>query len=349
MQPFFSCAAAGTRTTATFGGGTTGVTATVAKTVAGGQSMGYHMRKFRLYLSDTPKAGFKLHPAFSRNGDQKAKIYFAAYDGTLYDVSASAYLLNDEQVGDFTATTGDKLCSIAGAKPACGLTQTLSRAKVRLAAANRGAGWGLKDILSASASQMLMMVEYATLNMQTAIGLGVVNIGDDGTNRAVNTGATSSLGNASGMAAGTGGLVPVSYRGEENLWGNMSRHTDGLNIECGGLHYAWYADYGFADDIKTSPYKKAGFTLAKKEGYISAFGWSQDCDFLFLPTETLGDSALPAGDYFTQNHSSAGFLTGRLGLYWYAVMQNGAYCVTANSSSGAYNRYVGGVLMYIPQ
>ena len=30
-----------------------------------------------------------------------------------FDVSANAYLANDEQVADFTATTGDKLCSIS--------------------------------------------------------------------------------------------------------------------------------------------------------------------------------------------------------------------------------------------
>lgn len=29
---------------------------------------GYHLRKARYYISDTPKVGFKIHPAFVRNG-----------------------------------------------------------------------------------------------------------------------------------------------------------------------------------------------------------------------------------------------------------------------------------------
>lgn len=59
---------------------------------------GYHMRKFRAYISETPRPGFKLHPAFLRNGEPKEFIYLAAYDACIYDTSASKYLLEDEQV-----------------------------------------------------------------------------------------------------------------------------------------------------------------------------------------------------------------------------------------------------------
>ncbi|WP_202946770.1 hypothetical protein, partial [Rhodanobacter denitrificans] len=96
------------------------------------------------------------------------------------------------------------------------------------------------------------------------------------------------------------GLVSISYRGEENFWGNIYKWIDGLNIEAKGIHQAYWADSGFADDTKTSPYKNCGFTLAKSNGYVSAFGWSEECDFLFLPSETLGDSVLPVGDNFWQ-------------------------------------------------
>ena len=76
---------------------------------------GYHMRKFRAYVREEPAPGFKLHPAFSRGGEVKEFIYLSAYDACIYDVSASKYLLEDEQVAD---TSNDMLSSIANAKPA---------------------------------------------------------------------------------------------------------------------------------------------------------------------------------------------------------------------------------------
>lgn len=345
----FTCNTTGVRTLATFNAASTGVTATVAQTVAGGKSIGYHMRKARYYVSDYPKSGFKIHPAFVRNDVVKDKIYLSAYEGSIYDVSANAYLLNDEQVADFTVSTGDKLSSIAYAKPASGLTQNLTRANTRKLANNRGAGWQLSDVLSALVTQMLFIIEYASFNTQDKIGLGIVNKTDDNsTNRSELTGATSNLGNASGMAAGTNGLTSVSYRGEENPWGNVWKWIDGLNIEAKGIHQAYWADSGFADDIKTAPYKNCGFTLAKANGYVSAFGYSEDCDFLFLPSEVIGASNLPVGDYFYQNHNYNGFLVALLGGSWSHGSNAGAFYWHVKNASSSRGRDVGGRLLYVP-
>lgn len=311
--------------------------------------IGYHLRKARYYVSDYPKPGFKIHPAFVRNGVEKSKIYLPAYEASIFDVSANAYLLADEQVADFTASTGDKLCSIANAKPASGLTQNLTRSNTRILASNRGAGWQQKDVLCVSASQMLFMIEYAALNMQTAIGAGVTNKTDDGaSNMAELTGATTNLGNASGAVANTNGWTVISYRGEENFFGNIWKWIDGLNIECNNLHYAWYADNSFADNIKTAPYKNAGFTLAKANGYVSAFGWSETCDFLFLPSEVVGTSALPVGDYFYQNAAYAGFLAALLGGRWGDGSAAGAFCWDVSIASSLRHRTFGGGAVYVP-
>lgn len=344
----FTCNETGVKTTGTFNGGSTGVTAIVTKTVAGGKSKGYHMRKARYYISDTPKVGFKVHPAFVRNGVEVDKIYLSAYEGSIYDESAVTYLLADEQVADFNA---DKLSSIAYAKPASGLTQNLTRANARKLANNRGTGWQISDVLSAAVTQLLFIIEYASFNMQSNIGLGVVSKTDDGsTNMSELTGATTNLGNASGMAAGTNGLVSVTYRGEENFWGNIWYWVDGLNIEIGGgVHDAWYTDYGFTDDIKTSPYKNTGFTLAKRNGYVSAIGWSETCDFLFLPTETLGDSSLPIGDYFYQDHASSGWRVSLLGGRWNHGSIAGGFYWHVYASSASRHRSIGGRLLYVPQ
>lgn len=306
---------------------------------------GYHMRKARYYVSDVPKVGFKLHPAFIRNGVVKDKIYLSAYEGSIYDESAGTYLLADEQIADFNA---DKLSSIAYAKPASGLTQNLTRANTRKLAENRGNGWQLSDVLSASVTQMLFIIEYASFNIQYKIGLGIVNKTDDGsTNMSELTGATTNLGNASGMAAGTNGLVSISYRGEENFWGNVWEWVDGLNIYNQSDLYV--ADHDFVDDSSAEPYKDAGITLAKANGYVSAFGYNEEFDWLFFPSETLGDSALPAGDYFSQNvSSSTGYRAARLGGYWANGSYAGAFYWHVNNTSSYRSQYIGGRLVYVP-
>lgn len=71
------------------------------------------------------------------------------------------------------------------------------------------------------------------MNAQSVIGQGVSTFTDDGsTNMAVVTGATSGLGNGSGIDpnAGVDGKCSVSYRGEENLWGNIWTWLDAINI-----------------------------------------------------------------------------------------------------------------------
>jgi len=307
--------------------------------------IGFHLRKWRDYISDYPKAGFKIHPNFVRGGVEYDKIYYPAFEGSIYDTSASVYLLNDEQIADFDA---DKLSSIAGAKPASGLTQGLTLPNTRILANNRGTGWQQIDILAHYAEVLLMSIEYATFDSQTAIGRGVVDKASGEGNESVVTGTTSFLGNTSGMAPGTNGQVSVSYRGRENGWGNIWKWNDGLNIECKGIHEAYWADSNFVNDIKTEPYKPCGFTLAKTNGYISAIGYHQDCDFMFLPSETLGAYNRPLNDYFYQSNAYGGFLVALLGGRWYYGSLAGACFLRASSSSGDRSRYIGGGLLCVP-
>ena len=151
-------------------------------------ALGSKIRKARYYVSAAPKAGFKLHPAFIENGNENEKIYLAAFEGSLWDASASAYILDDAQVADFA---NDMLCSIANAKPASGLNQNLTRANTRKLAQKRGSGWEQGYAATAAASQLLMLVEYATFNVQSVIGNGAVNKTDDGaTSMTENSGAS---------------------------------------------------------------------------------------------------------------------------------------------------------------
>lgn len=304
-------------------------------------------RKVRYYVSDTPKAGFKLHPAFVENGNENEKIYVAAFEGSLYDASAAVYILDDSQVADFTA---DMLSSIANAKPLSGLTQSATRANVRKLAEKRGSGWEQAYAATVSASQMLMLIEYASFNMQSCIGNGAVSKTDDGaTNMSEPTGTTINLGNASGVAANFNGIQMISYRGEENFWGNIWGWVDGINQYMDATTHEgtiYIADHTFTDDIGTGAYEDAGIIAVFGDGYVSAFCYSEKYDWLFIPGELLGNTALPVGDYCWNGNT--GWRVAILGARWNDGLHAGAFCWTLSSASSDRGRSIGGRLVYVP-
>ena len=317
--------------------------------------IGYHLRKANYYISSVPKPGFSLHPAFYNESEQEVEyILFSAYEGSVYDTSASAYLLSDEQVADFTSGTGDKLCSIAGAKPASGKTQQLTRPNIEAIAKNRGGGWHSDIIKTESLNQLLMMIELGTLNTQTAIGQGVVSVSDtpNTENNSLVTGGTSELGNATGQATGAAGQTPVSYRGIENPWGNIWKFVYGVDIHGDGTQKSGVpyicTDFNFAESKNSENYISAGFTLSNANGYISAMGYSRECDWLFMPSETSGNSALPVGDYYYCTPNLNGYRIALLGGYWSSGGTAGGFSWTLAYGVGYRTRHFGGRLVYIP-
>lgn len=317
--------------------------------IEGGE--GFHLRRARYMISDLPREGFALHPAFCRNGLPRDYILLSAYEGCLWDADgndgAGEYILDNSPVMN---TSSDQLSSIAGAKPISGQSQSLNRANARTLAHNRGNGWELQTIASVSCSQLLMAIEYASFNTQASIGPGVNGLAYSTESLAVNTGGTSALGDASGSAPGETNQVSVSYRGEENLWGNLHRYIDGVNPyrssdpdQC----EIYIADHDFADSTGSGSYANAGFTPAKTGGYISAFGYSEDYDWLFLPSECLGDATQPVGDSYYVNNTSA-WKTVSLGGRWFAGAIAGAFCWDIGSAASN-SRYDGGArLAYFP-
>lgn len=311
---------------------------------------GMKIRKARYYVSDTLKPGFKVHPAFVENGNVNPYIYLAAFEGSLFDTSTNAYILDDAQVADFAA---DMLCSIANAKPASGLQQSLTRENTRKLAQKRGKGWEQSYAATIAASQLLMLIEYASFDMQKAIGNGVTNKTDDGsTSMTEITGATVNLGNASGSVTNANGYNIVSYRGEENIWGNIWAWIDGMNEEnpatftTGDFGTLYVADHGFVDDSKASPYKNTGIHPDYGSGYISAFGYSEEFDWLFVTAEHTGNSTLPVGDYYW--NQNPGWRVAILGGKWDGGAYAGAFYWALTNAASVRDRSIGGRLVYVP-
>lgn len=308
---------------------------------------GFHMRKARYYVSDTMKAGFKLHPAFIKDGKEKNFIYLSAYEGCTYDTSASAYKLNDAQDVDWT---DDVLASIANAKPTSGLAQSgATRNGFRTIAAKRGLGWSQETVQAATATELLFLIEYASFDMQSKIGAGVTTKTDDGaTSMTEITGATTTLGNKTGSVVNTNGWTVVAYRGEENPFGNIWKWIDGINVYNKNEGSVYIADHGFKDDTNAAPYSDAGITICGSNGYVSAFAYNEDFDWLFIASEVLGNSSLPVGDYFWQNKAYNGYTVAALGGRWSNGSSAGGFGWNVDNASGYRYRAFGGRLLYVP-
>lgn len=329
--------------------------------------IGYHLRKANYYVSSKPKTGFKLHPAFyDENGNEVGYILYSAYEGSMYDVSANAYV-NDGVDTDTAIETGDLLCSVAGKKPISGLKKVLTKANLELMAQNRSTNWHLETIKAISANQLLMIIELGTMNTQTAIGQGIVSITDNTSyNCSSLTGSTASLGNDTGQATETvneiggtettynvNGKVSVSYRGVENPWGNIWKHVQGINIwgdgtMCGGQPYI-AEGFTYNERKNTDPYHPVGFTLAKANGYVNAMGYGlEEYDWLFMPSEVGGSSALPVGDYLYVIPNLNLYRIARLGGGWNARSNGGGFYWACSDSVNGRGQNTGGRLVYVP-
>lgn len=329
--------------------------------------IGYHLRKANYYVSSKPKTGFKLHPAFyDANGNEIDYILYSADEGSMFDVSAKAYV--NDNVDSITYEDGDLLCSVAGKKPISGLRKGIgTKTNLETMAQNRGQGWHLETIKATSANQLLMMIELGIMSTQNGIGQGVVSISDNSSyNCSSLTGSTVGLGNSTGQAKETineiGGTkttynvndkVSVSYRGIENPWGNIAKQVQGINIwgdgtMAGGQPYV-ANDFVFNELKHSDNYEPVGFTLPNANGFIKAMGYgSENYDWLLMPSEIGGTSALPVGDYLYITQNLNGTRITQFGGGWQSGINAGSFYQIFNGSTGGRSRSAGGRLLYVP-
>jgi len=313
-------------------------------------------------ISPRPRAGFKLHPAFTHNSEIQTKIYYGAFLASFYDTSGSAYA--DYYVGsatpntntngdadgapsgttpDTTAGTGDLLASVAGRFP---LTK-LARPNFRTLARNRGARWSLVDYSSLAAVQLLQMIELGSIDGQTALGMGVVNKTWNSTYKAEETGTTTYT-LASPNYGEVTGLYHMMYRGIEDLWGNCWQWIDGININFTTVSvtadtpipYWCNTPANYADNTTTN-YEDLGIVLSSYPS-ISGYGYIKNIhdmpDWGFLPSEHQA-SAGYFRDYWYPS-STAGWRVLSSGGHWPYGLFLGPFALSgANSSAVTYLNY----------
>ena len=262
---------------------------------------GTKVNKEHIYISNKKYAGFELHPLFKdANGNPVKYVLLPAFEsGTLR--SNGTVEKQDSQDINFAA---DKLISVAEAKPISGETQDFTYSAAVQMAKNNGAGWDITDLRFESLNQMLMMIEYGTMNLQSGFNRGISSLTSGGTiNTAAYTGSTFDLFNTSGQAVATlgydgstytnEGYCAISYRGIENPYGNIWRFMGNVKVIGQTLYY-------YDEPIN--------FKLPTASGWIQAIGYDKEHDWVFLPIAdeaTTGNSSLPVGDYlFITNNAT---------------------------------------------
>ncbi|TAL59173.1 MAG: hypothetical protein EPN85_09820 [Bacteroidetes bacterium] len=253
--------------------------------------------------------------------------------------TAAATVIETEK--DWTATTGDKLCSISGKAP----INYGTRANLRAVAKNRGAGWRQEDYDLVSAVQLLYLVEYASFYSQSVIGAGLTDwstawVGYNDNNPINNTGLSNSKGNTTFNLSKGDGVVGsyMTYRGIENWYGHLWKWVDGININ-NNIPYVSNNDTQFADDTTTN-YTALGVTL------INADGWQNTlCQISrgFLPASVGATSSTKITDYCYQ---ASGWRVVILAGGASIGADAGAFYVAMANASGLAYRHLSGRLAY---
>ena len=250
------------------------------------------------------------------------------------------YLYVSAYEGFFNTVTS-KLESKSGQAVTTYKTMPQFKTAARLRAGVVNNRWEPLDFLTASAIQLLNLVEYGTFNSRGVLGGGITV-----DTAAHLTGETAIGGaHASGNATyGTGGATTVmSYRGIENFFGNITTFLDGINLKAD--YTVWIADHDFAVDTYAHPYTNdAGLAIAQAASFSKDITVTATTDYAFLSSLAVGGSPYTyLCDWWTAVAvNSLGALAGRFDLAGGMFGFYNTYNATTNTSRcGARLMYIG--------
>ena len=272
-----------------------------------------------IQITNKETEGFTLHPAFNHAGIPKDCIYVGAY---------KAYNAGENVMG-----------SASGKAPLVGF----KRYQFRMFGENRGEGFYMIDIATLSAIQMLMLVEFANNDMQSAIGRGYC----DGNTAAIKTGSCDNVPNLTGRPAGTDGKTDVVWRGIEGFWGNVWEWVDGVNW-VGGTYYVCNDPSKYADDTGNN-YTTLSYTGATNwaNSYITVEGFDTGENVHIMLPAVAGSGS--ATTYQCDAcWSSTGWEVFIHGGYWVEGSQCGLFTASFGNGSSNQGTTIGSRLMYIP-
>jgi hypothetical protein len=190
-------------------------------------------------------------------------------------------------IGAYDATgSSSKLTSVAGKAPLV----NLSIANFRKAAQANGTGYQIWDIHAWDMLQVLFIIEFATLNSQSVME------GVDSGSSAANSGVADSHEGSSGTAGS--GSNAMSYRGIENLYGNVWQLCDGANFKN---NQPWVCEdaTNYQSDLFAAPYVSTSYTATSDNAnnYIKAMGFDSVHPYAQFTTDDSGSESTYYADY----------------------------------------------------
>lgn len=228
------------------------------------------------------KAGFFVHPAFKMaNGQVRPYFLWGAYEGYIQDT---------------------KLRSVSGVLPTTSKTKAAFQDAARQ---GRSIDYGIQAVYEYWAVMLLMYVEFGTLNLQEAIGRGIVDYStwQEGTTPEVQakriTGFSNSLGDRSGYLENgelKNGKCSVRWRGIENPWGNIWKFLSGIMVTDKGWHYT--NDHSKMDTISSMSLFAKDLSSKVNPGYLTDMEFPNGLEWTFIPKSTGGSDSTYYCDYF---------------------------------------------------
>ena len=288
-------------------------------------------------VSLLPLIGYVVHPAFIRDGIEVPYRYHSAFEGSMYDASASAMTAS----GSTIYASGDKLCSVAGqwAKT------NESRASFDAMCTSRGATWRQHDFYLLSAIQLLYLIEYASFNSQSMIGAGRTALSGTWAANSLIGMTGFSIKNGNGTAnvsiGGSSGYLTdyMTYNGIENFFGNVWKFI-GLMSVNGGVGttnpmpmYATgnKAHYNAASAVNMDLIVNNTNLGVTNVGYASNL---ENC-VGFIPSAVGAGSTTKITDYYWQYSVNGGWRAPFFGGCSAGGACAGAFCLDVNSSPSA--------------
>lgn len=240
--------------------------------------------------------------------------------GVVYLKQASGVFQAEDLNG---STGGANMASATGA--GAGIHMDIEEARVY--AENVGSGWGLINIHTLEALQILFVIEYGNMDSQGNIGEGIVDEAFDTGFAGEECGADSidtQLGtNGTGSGTGANGLTPIAYRWVENLWGNIWSFIDGYEAvdaayrilrRDGGWTNPGPAAWGVND------YETSIATPILTGGYISDVIFEDLLKYLFFASAVAGSSSTFIPDYWYAHDTGENNIAPAGGAWYYGVV-----------------------------
>ena len=224
----------------------------------------------------------------------KTKVDDNYYLSESFKNPSTGDILDYVLVGRYEARiNGTKLESKRGANPA--VSQTIST--FRTYAMNNGPSYHLMDIHIVDVINTLAYIEFGSVELQqfmfgyTTLGLSLKSCG-----------SSDSVPTASGSPTnGTNGLNVMRYRYIENLYGQIWKFVDGVNVRNRQV-YVSKNHTNYASDVFVGDYQLVGYSIGSTNGWTYELGYDANYPFVNITTDIRSASTDTIyRDYYQSN------------------------------------------------